>query len=139
MCNVVLNTAPFTKPEIAWLYKTNKVLNPPVVGVNMDPLNQGESAGELATEAINKDTPAPTPMPTFSTYGASMYGILGAIIGAIFGWLFNHESHAESAKGLVMGALVFGLMGAGLGALFSTDGTVAYVLKTVANVFVDTF
>jgi hypothetical protein len=139
MCNVVLNTAPFTKPEISWLYKTNKVLNPPVVGVNMDPLNQGESAGDLATEAINKDTPAPTPMPTFSAYGASMYGILGAIIGAIFGWLFNHESHAESAKGLVMGGVVFGLIGAGLGALFSTDGTVAYVLKTVANVFVDTF
>ena len=139
MCNVVLNTAPFTKPEIAWLYKTNKVLNPPVVGVNMDPLNQGESAGDLATEAINKDTPAPTPMPTFSTYGARPYGIIGAVIGAIFGWLFNHESHAESAKGLLIGALVFGLMGAGLGALFSTDGTVAYVLKTVANVFVDTF
>jgi hypothetical protein len=38
-----------------------------------------------------------------------------------------------------MGAVVFGLIGALLGALFSTDGTVAYVLKTVANVFVDTF
>lgn len=139
LCNVVLNTAPFTQPEIAWLYKTNKVLNPPVVGVNMDPLNQGESASDLATDALNKDTPAPTPMPTYSTNGASTYGVLGAIIGAIFGWLFNSGSHLESIKGLLMGGVVFGLMGAGLGALFSTDGTVAYVLKTVANVFVDTF
>jgi hypothetical protein len=38
-----------------------------------------------------------------------------------------------------MGAIVFGLIGALLGALFSTDGTVAYVFKTVANVFVNTF
>jgi hypothetical protein len=30
MCNVVLNTAPFTKPEISWLYKTNKA-SPPVI------------------------------------------------------------------------------------------------------------
>lgn len=139
MCNIVLNTAPFTKPEIAWLYKTNKVMNPPVVGINMDPLNQGDAASYLATEAVNKDAPKPTPMPTFSTSGARTYGILGAIIGAIFGWLFNHESQMESVKGLLMGAVVFSLIGTLLGAMFSTDGTVAYVLKTVANVFVDTF
>jgi hypothetical protein len=146
MCNVVLNTAPFTQPEIAWLYKTNKALNPPVVGVNMDPLNQGESASDLATEAVGDDptdvskpVPTPTPMPTYSAYGASTYGIIGAVIGAIFGWLFNSGSYLESIKGLLLGGVVFGLMGAGLGALFSTDGTVAYVLKTVANVFVDTF
>jgi hypothetical protein len=139
MCNIVLNTAPFTKPEIAWLYKTNKVLNPPVVGVNMDPLNQGDAESYLATEAVDKDAPKPTPMPTISTYGARTYGILGAVLGAIFGWLFNHESQLESVKGLLMGAVVFGLIGALLGALFSTDGTLAYVLKTVANVFVDTF
>ena len=139
MCNIVLNTAPFTKPEIEWLYKSNKVLNPPVVGVSMDPLNQGDAASYLATEAVDKDAPKPTPMPTFSTYGARTYGIIGAVLGAIFGWLFNHESQLESVKGLLMGAVVFGLIGALLGALFSTDGTVAYVLKTVANVFVDTF
>jgi hypothetical protein len=139
MCNIVLNTAPFTKPEIAWLYKTNKVLNPPVVGVNMDPLNQGDAASYLATEAVDKDAPKPTPMPTISTNGARTYGILGAVLGAIFGWLFNHESQLESVKGLLMGGVVFGLIGALLGALFSTDGTLAYVLKTVANVFVDTF
>jgi hypothetical protein len=139
MCNIVLNTAPFTKPEIEWLYKSNKVLNPPVVGVSMDPLNQGDAASYLATEAVDKDAPKPTPMPTFSTYGARTYGILGAVLGAIFGWLFNHESQLETVKGLLMGAVVFGLIGTLLGALFSTDGTVAYVLKTVANVFVDTF
>ena len=139
MCNVVLNTAPFTKPEIEWLYKTNKALNPPVVGVNMDPLNQGESASDLATDALNKDTPAPTPMPTtYSTQGAFTYGIIGAIIGAIFGFISN-QSPIESAKGLLMGAVVFGLIGALLGAIFSTDGTGYYILKTVANVFVDTF
>jgi hypothetical protein len=38
-----------------------------------------------------------------------------------------------------MGAVVFGLIGALLGAIFSTDGTGYYILKTVANVFVDTF
>jgi hypothetical protein len=139
MCNIVLNTTPFTKPEIEWLYKSNKVLNPPVVGVSMDPLNQGDAASYLATEAVDKDAPKPTPMPTFSTYGARTYGIISAVLGAIFGWLFNHESQLESVKGLLMGAVVFGLIGTLLGALFSTDGTVAYVLKTVANVFVDTF
>lgn len=139
VCNVVLNTAPFTKPEIAWLYKINKALNPPVVGANMDPLNQGDAASVLATDAVNAGTPTPTPMPTYSTYGARTYGILGVVLGAIFGWMFNHESHMETVKGGLMGAVVFGLIGASLGALFSTDGTVAYVLKTVANVFVDTF
>jgi hypothetical protein len=139
MCNVVLNTAPFTKPEIDWLYKTNNALNPPVVGVNMDPLNQGKSASELATDATNKDAPAPTPMPTtYSTQGAMTYGIIGAVIGAIFGFMSN-QSTIESAKGLFMGAIVFGLIGALLGAIFSTDGTGYYILKTVANVFVDTF
>ena len=138
MCNVVLNPAPFTKPEIEWLYKTNKALNPPVVGVNMDPLNQGKSASDLATDALNKDTPAPTPMPTYSTRGAITYGIIGAIIGAVFGFISN-QSPIESAKGLLMGAVVFGLIGALLGAIFSTDGTGYYILKTVANVFVDTF
>lgn len=138
MCNVVLNTAPFTKPEIDWLYKTNNALNPPVVGVNMDPLNQGKSASELATDATNKDAPAPTPMPTYSTQGAITYGIIGAVIGAILGFMSN-QSTIESAKGLFMGAIVFGLIGALLGAIFSTDGTGYYILKTVANVFVDTF
>jgi len=114
-------------------------LNPPVVGVNMDEQNQGESASYLADEAVNKNAPKPTQMPAISTSGAQTYGILGAVIGAIFGWLFNDENTMESAKGFVLGAIVFGLIGALLGALFSTDGTVAYILKTVANVFVDTF
>jgi len=139
ICNVVLNTEPFTKPEITWLYKTNRVLNPPVVGVNMDQQNQGDSSSDLAREAVNKNAPKPTSMPTISTSGAQTYGILGAVLGAIFGWLFNDESTMESAKGFVMGAIVFGLIGALLGGLFSTDGTVAYILKTTANVFVDTF
>lgn len=139
ICNVVLNTEPFTKPEITWLYKTNRVLNPPVVGVNMDQQNQGDSSSYLATEAVDKNAPKPTSMPTISTSGAQTYGILGAVLGAIFGWLFNDESTIESTKGFVMGAIVFGLIGALLGGLFSTDGTVAYILKTTANVFVDTF
>jgi len=139
ICNVVLNTSPFTKAEIEWLYKTNKVLNPPVVGVNMDPLNQGDSASYLASEAVDIKTPLPTPMPAYSKYGMNAFGVLGAIFGAIFGWLFNDANTTSSTIGFFMGAIVFGLIGALLGAVFSTDGTVAYVLKTVANVFVDTF
>ena len=104
----------------------------------MDPMNQGKSASDLATEAVNKDTPAPTTTPTYSTYGAITYGIIGAIIGAILGFVSN-QSPIESVKGLFMGAVVFGLIGALLGAIFSTDGTGYYILKTVANVFVDTF
>ena len=146
MCNVVLNTEPFTKPEIMWLYKTNKALNPPVVGIDMDPENQGTSANDLASAAVDKNAPAPTPMPAISTSGATTFGIIGAVLGAIFGWLFNDENTAQSISGVVqstkgffMGAIVFGLIGALLGAMFSTDGTVAYILKTIANVFVDTF
>ena len=146
MCNVVLNTEPFTKPEIMWLYKTNKALNPPVVGVDLDPDNQGTSENDLASAAVDKNAPAPTPIPAISTSGATTYGIIGAVLGAIFGWLFNDENteHSisgvvQSTKGFFMGAVVFGLIGALLGAMFSTDGTVAYILKTIANVFVDTF
>jgi len=139
ICNVVLTTAPFTKAEIEWLYKTNKMLNPPVVGVNMDPLNQGDSESYLASKSVDIKTPLPTPIPTYSTYGMNTFGVLGAIFGAIFGWLFNDANTMSSTIGLFMGAIVFGLIGALLGAVFSTDGTVAYVLKTVANVFVDTF
>ena len=139
ICNVVLNTAPFTKLEIEWLYKTNKALNPPVVGVNMDPLNQGDAASYLASESVDINAPLPTPMPKYSTHGMKTFGLLGAILGAIFGWLFNDNSTMESVKGIIMGIIVFGLIGAMVGAVFSTDGTVAYVLKTVANVFVDTF
>jgi hypothetical protein len=145
MCNVVLNTAPFTKPEIAWLYKTNKVLNPPVVGVNMDPQNQGQTESDLATEAVGDDpsnlaNPAPTPtaMPTYSSGGLIWGGVIGTLVGIILGGMFN-EGKEEQIKGAVMGAVVFGLICALLGTLFSTDGTVAYVMKTVANVFVDTF
>ena len=139
ICNIVLNTEPFTKPEILWLYNANKSLNPPVVGVDMDEDNQGDSASYLAAQSVDKNAPKPTPMPSVSTNGAKVYGILGAVLGAILGWLFNDENTTESAKGLVMGAIVFGLVGALLGATFSTDGTVAYILKTVANIFVNTF
>jgi hypothetical protein len=133
ICNLVLNREPFTSPEIAWFYKTNKSLNPPVVGANTD--NQGVSEQPVA------DTAESTPTPlSFSTSGARTYGIIGVVLGALFGWLFNDGNDGyESAKGLAMGAIVFGLIGALLGALFSTDGTVAYVFKTVANVFVNTF
>jgi uncharacterized membrane protein YeaQ/YmgE (transglycosylase-associated protein family) len=129
ICNLVLNREPFTSPEIAWFYKTNKSLNPPVVGANSD--NQGVSEQPVADTAEN-------PL-SFSTSGARTYGIIGVVLGALFGWLFNDGNTNESAKGLAMGAIVFGLIGALLGALFSTDGTVAYVFKTVANVFVNTF
>jgi uncharacterized membrane protein YeaQ/YmgE (transglycosylase-associated protein family) len=61
------------------------------------------------------------------------------VLGAIFGWIFNNADTMEATKGGVMGAVVFGLIGALLGGLFSTDGTVANIMKTVANVFVDTF
>jgi uncharacterized membrane protein YeaQ/YmgE (transglycosylase-associated protein family) len=136
-----LNREPFTSPEIAWFYKTNKSLNPPVVGANQD--NQGEATKQetkqTVTDTTAESSTSNNPL-SFSTYGARTYGIIGVVLGALFGWLFNDGNDGnESAKGLVMGAIVFGLIGALLGALFSTDGTVAYVFKTVANVFVNTF
>lgn len=140
ICNLVLNREPFTSPEIAWFYKTNKSLNPPVVGANTD--NQGVSEQTKQTQqTVTETDTAETPNPlSFSTSGARTYGIIGVVLGALFGWLFNDGNDGyESAKGLAMGAIVFGLIGALLGALFSTDGTVAYVFKTVANVFVNTF
>ena len=146
LCNMVLKRDPFTNAEIAWFYETNKMLNPPLVGVNPDPLNQGDSASYLASQSVsneivdneyNVDKTPNNPL-SFSTYGARTYGILGAFFGAIFGWLFNRDD-GERVKGLLMGTVVFGLIGAVLGALFSTDGTVANIMKTVANVFVNTF
>jgi hypothetical protein len=151
ICNMVLNREPFTKSEIAWFYETNKMLNPPVVGVNPDPHNQGVSADDLASQSVTLPTPTNlddvnaadnnkknNPL-SLSTSGAKTYGFLGAFFGAIFGWIFNDANGSESMKGFFMGAVVFGLIGALLGALFSTDGTVAYIFKTVANVFVNTF
>lgn len=148
ICNMVLNREPFTKSEITWFYETNKMLNPPVVGVNPDPLNQGDSADYLASQSVsngivdnnesNVDKTDNNPM-SLSTHGAKTYGFLGAFFGAIFGCLFNDANGPEAMKGFFMGAVVFGLIGALLGALFSTDGTVAYVFKTIANVFVNTF
>jgi uncharacterized membrane protein YeaQ/YmgE (transglycosylase-associated protein family) len=146
LCNMVLKRDPFTNAEIAWFYETNKMLNPPLVGVNPDPLNQGDSASYLASQSVsneivdneyNVDKTPNNPL-SLSTYGARTYGILGAFFGAIFGWLFNRDD-GERVKGLLMGTVVFGLIGAVLGALFSTDGTVANIMKTVANVFVNTF
>jgi len=143
LCNMVLKHDPFTNAEIAWFYKTNKMLNPPVVGVNPDPLNQGDSARYLADQSVrneivdneyNVDKTPNNPL-SFSTSGATKYGFLGAFVGAILGWLFNNDN----GEGVLMGAVVFGLIGAVLGALFSTDGTVANIMKTVANVFVNTF
>lgn len=147
ICNMVLNRKPFTNAEIAWFYNTNKILNPPVVGVNPDPYNQGDSASYLASQSVsnanvdnenNVDKTPNNPL-SFSTYGARTYGLLGALFGAIFGWIFNRDDGVEPVKGLLMGTVVFGLIGALLGALFSTDGTVANIMKTVANVFVNTF
>lgn len=147
VCNMVLNREPFTNAEIAWFYETNKMLNPPVVGVNPDPLNQGDSASHLASQSVSNETvdnesnvdKTPNNPLSFSTHGAKTYGFLGAFFGAIFGWLFNRDDGVEPVKGLLMGTVVFGLIGALLGALFSTDGTVANIMKTVANVFVNTF
>ena len=144
ICNMVLNREPFTKAEIAWFYNTNKLMNPPVVGVNPDPLNQGDSASYLASEAAGTDVPTESNVDTtnpmsFSKSGSATYGWLGAVFGAIFGWIFNNADTMAAIKGVVMGAVVFGLIGALLGGLFSTDGTVANIMKTVANVFVDTF
>ncbi len=145
LCNMVLKHEPFTNAEIAWFYKTNKMLNPPLVGVNPDPLNQGDSASYLASQSVsnkiadnehNVDKTPNNPL-SFSTSGATRYGFLGAFFGAILGWLFNRDD--EAVKGLLMGTVVFGIIGALLGALFSTDGTVANIMKTVANVFVNTF
>jgi hypothetical protein len=147
LCNMVLKHDPFTNAEITWFYETNKMMNPPVVGVNPDPLNQGDSASYLASQSVsnkivdneyNVDKTPNNPF-SFSTSGATRYGCLGAFFGAIFGWLFNRDDGVEPAKGLVMGAVVFGIIGAVLGALFSTDGPVANIMKTVANVFVNTF
>ena len=144
ICNMVLNREPFTKAEIAWFYNTNKMMNPPVVGVNQDPLNQGDSASYLASEAVGTGGPTEGNVDTsnplsFSRSGTVTYGWLGAVLGAIFGWIFNNADTMAATKGFVMGAVVFGLFGALLGGLFSTDGTVAHIMKTVANVFVDTF
>jgi hypothetical protein len=144
ICNMVLNREPFTKAEIAWFYNTNKVMNPPVVGVNPDPLNQGDSASYLASQAAGTIVPTESNVDTtnpmsFSKSGSATYGWLGAVLGAIFGWIFNNANTMAAIKGVVMGAVVFGLIGALLGGLFSTDGTVANIMKTVANVFVDTF
>ena len=144
ICNMVLNREPFTKAEIAWFYNTNKVMNPPVVGVNPDPLNQGDSASDLASQAAGTLVPTESNVDTtnpmsFSKSGSATYGWLGAVLGAIFGWIFNNANTMAAIKGVVMGAVVFGLIGALLGGLFSTDGTVANIMKTVANVFVDTF
>ena len=145
LCNMVLKHEPFTNAEIAWFYKTNKMLNPPLVGVNPDPLNQGDAASYLASQSVNNkiadnehnvDKTPNNPL-SFSTSGATRYGFLGAFFGAILGWLFNRDD--EAVKGLLMGTVVFGIIGALLGALFSTDGTVANIMKTVANVFVNTF
>ena len=145
LCNMVLKRDPFTNAEIAWFYETNKMLNPPLVGVNPDPLNQGDSASYLASQSVsnqivdneyNVDKTPNNPL-SISTSGATKYGFLGAFFGAIFGWLFNRDD--EAVKGLLMGTVVFGIIGAVLGALFSTDGTVANIMKTVANVFVNTF
>jgi hypothetical protein len=134
ICNLVLNREPFTSPEIAWFYKTNKSLNPPVVDVNPH-----EATKQTVTDTTAESSTPNNPL-SFSTYGARTYGIIGVVLGALFGWLFNDGNDGkESVKGLFMGAIVFGLIGALLGALFSTDGTVAYVFKTVANVFVNTF
>jgi len=132
ICNIVLNREPFTKAEISWFYETNKLLNPPVVGVD-DSENQTQS--DNGADGTNSSSSS----SSFSTTGAKTYGFLGAFFGAIFGWLFNDANTAESTKGVFMGAIVFGLIGTILGALFSTDGTVAYILKTIANIFVDTF
>lgn len=144
ICNMVLNREPFTKAEIAWFYNTNRMMNPPVVGVNQDPLNQGDSASYLASEAAGTGVPTEGNVDTsnplsFSRSGSVTYGWLGAVLGAIFGWIFNNADTMAATKGFVMGAVVFGLFGALLGGLFSTDGTVAHIMKTVANVFVDTF
>jgi hypothetical protein len=144
ICNMVLNREPFTKAEIAWFYNTNKVMNPPVVGVNPDPLNQGDSASYLASQAAGTIVPTESNVDTtnpmsFSKSGSATYGWLGAVFGAFFGWIFNNADTMAAIKGVVMGAVVFGLIGALLGGLFSTDGTVANIMKTVANVFVDTF
>lgn len=143
ICNMVLNRDPFTNAEIAWFYATNKMMNPPVMGVNPDPLNQGDSARYLASQSVSNviaDNEATPDNPlSFSTHGAKTYGFLGAFLGAIFGWLFNRDDGVEPVKGVLMGTIVFGLIGALLGALFSTDGTVANIMKTVANIFVNTF
>jgi len=124
ICNIMLNTTPFTKTEIAWLYNTNKALNPPIVGAD-------QTASDDTT-TTNSDSDSDS-----GNSGMKPFSIVGAVLGALFGWLFNDE--ADALKGLVMGAITFGLIGALLGNLFSTDGTIAYVLKTGANVFVDTF
>ena len=123
ICNMVLNREPFTKAEIAWIYNTNRALNPPVVGVSDRDAKSDSDHGLL----------------TFSQSGSVTGGWIGAVIGLLFGWLFNNANTMESTKGAVMGAIAFGLIGALLGALFSTDGTVANIMKAVANVFVDTF
>ena len=130
ICNIMLNTTPFTKTEIAWLYNTNKALNPPVVGADQtasDDTNNSNSNSNSNSDS-NSDS---------GNSGMKTFSIVGAVFGALFGLLFNDK--ADALKGLVMGAITFGLIGALMGKLFGADGTIAYILKTGANVFVDTF
>lgn len=125
ICNIMLNTTPFTKTEIAWLYNTNKLLNPPIVGAEQPASNANADQSDQSDQSNQSNS------------GMKTFGIVGAVFGALFGWLFNDA--ADALKGMVMGAITFGLFGALLGKLFSTDGTIAYILNTGANVFVDTF
>ena len=133
ICNIMLNTTPFTKTEIAWLYNTNKALNPPVVGAGQtssDDTANSNSNSNSNSDSNNSDSDS-------GNSGMKTFSIVGAVFGALFGLLFNDK--ADALKGLVMGAIIFGLIGALMGKLFGADGTIAYILKTGANVFVDTF
>ena len=137
ICNIMLNTTPFTKTEIAWLYNTNKALNPPVVGAGQTSSDDTTNSNSNSNSDSDSNSNSDNSDSDSGNSGMKTFSIVGAVFGALFGLLFNDK--ADALKGLVMGAIIFGLIGALMGKLFGADGTIAYILKTGANVFVDTF
>ena len=116
ICNIIIHKENFTKSQINWIYDSNKLFNPPVVGINF-------SENDSTTPKLS---------------GMYIGMIFGILIGAILGCIFN--ATVDKFYGAIMGAILFGAIGAVLGYLFWwEDGIFANVFNAVADVFVNTF
>jgi len=116
ICNIIIHKENFTKSQINWIYDSNKLFNPPVVGINF-------SENDSTTPKLS---------------GMYIGMIFGILIGAILGCIFN--AMVDKFYGAIMGAILFGAIGAVLGYLFWwEDGIFANVFNAVADVFVNTF
>jgi hypothetical protein len=116
ICNIIIHKENFTKSQINWIYDSNKLFNPPVVGINF-------SENDSTTPKLS---------------GMYIGMIFGILIGAILGCIFNAK--VDKFYGAIMGAILFGAIGAVLGYLFWwEDGIFANVFNAVADVFVNTF